>query len=205
MVAAIHFFATEADEQSLFEYLCRDSAIYLFPWAKMVIDAPTFLDPSTLPKLTDTVRYFGILNARLGQLRFVNHKPQKLSRGGAKSFVFNVMAWEAMKPQTGEGIIDWDATPALFWQRCTRNRQGSLGNGNLGSQAEAMQDVSQEYRRWVNRVMAWIRRNGVKVMDQGRLTPPARRFKIRSNGSLNARYALPDAMAFFRAGGAGRT
>ena len=205
MVAAVHFFATERDEGALFEYLRRDADVYLFPWQAMPIDEPTFVDPGTLPKLTRTATYFGILNVRLGPVRFLNEKPKRLSRGGAQSFVFNVMAWEAMQPPAGEGIVDWEATPALFWQRCTRDGESCLGNGNIGSQAEAMHGISEEYQRWVTRVMAWVRRTGEKVTDKGTLTPEARDLNIRTNCSLNARFALPDAMDFFRAGGAGKT
>jgi hypothetical protein len=203
MVAAVHFFATERDEDRLFEYLRRDADVYLFPWQAMPVDAPTFIDPATLPTLSPSVMYFGILNARLGPVRFLNKKPNRLGKGGAKSFVFNVMAWEAMRPPAGEGIVDWEA--ALFWQRCTRDSDSCLGNGNIGSQAEAMHGISEEYQRWASRVMSWVRRSGEKVIDRAELMPAARGFNIRTNGSLNARFALPDAMSFLRAGGAGKT
>jgi hypothetical protein len=63
-----------------------------------------------------------------------------------------------------------------------------------------MDAISADYRRWVNRVMSWVRRKGIKVWQDGKRTPEAANLDI-DVPHLGPAFALPGAMKFFQAGG----
>jgi hypothetical protein len=203
MVAAVHFFATENDEQLLLDYVFASSECRLFPWIKMNADSPVFLDRRALPPQSEAVQRFGILNPTLGEIHFVMHRPTEGRPDRFKSTVINQLNWEKWAPAPGEGIVDWDQTPALFWERCKYTAAGTLILGNIGTQATAMEDMSPEYRLWVNRVMAWVRRNGSKVAQAGKLTSAADGLDLKVT-IWSSLFALPDAMRHFESGSAGR-
>jgi hypothetical protein len=103
--------------------------------------------------------------------------------------------------RAGEGIVDWNTTPALFWSR-GKSTGTVLTPSDIGSQADSIASISDEYRRWVNRVMNWVRRTGIKVWG---LSP-----KDRASGfdvdlaTVSTCFALPGAVTYFESGGLGR-
>ncbi len=200
MVAAVHFFATPADEELLFNYVLTSEAVKLFPWASMEMASPAFLDPSELIAQTESPQSYGIVDHALGSIRFIGARPIKSEPGKAKAHVMNLLNWDGSSPEQGQGIMDSNHSAALFWERGRLTEGGGLGVGSIGSQADAMEDISADYRKWVNRVMNWVRRRGVKVLQDAQLTPAAEGFDL-SVGFMNAVYALPGAMEFFQSGG----
>ncbi len=74
--------------------------------------------------------------------------------------------------------------------------------GDIGSQADAMQAISTDYERWVNRVMGWIRRHGTRVW--GADTGQARPDLDIQLPFVNAVYALPGALSDLASGVPGR-
>ena len=42
MVAAVHFYATPADEKMLLDFVLCDDSIKLFPWVAMDVDDPKY-------------------------------------------------------------------------------------------------------------------------------------------------------------------
>ena len=200
MVAAVHFFATPADEELLFNYVLTSEAVKLFPWASMDMASPTFLDPGELIAQTESPQRYGIVDQALGSIHFIGVRPTRSEPGKAKAHVMNLLNWDGASPERGQGLIDSNHTPALFWKRGSLTEGGGLGVGDIGSQADAMDDISADYRKWVNRVMNWVRRRGVKVLQDAQLTPAAEGFDL-SVQFMNAVYALPGAMEFFQAGG----
>lgn len=203
MVAAVNFFATQTDERHLLEKILAPGDTRLFPWCPMDIDAPLFVNREDLHKQTASQQRYGIIDYRLGIISFIGERPTTCEPNRVKSYVFDQINWDSMAPGPGKGIVNWDRTPALFWDRGTVSQDGSLRVGNIGSQASSMDDISPEYRKWVNRVMGWVRRKSVKVAQEGELTPDASAFDIRVS-TLNVFYAMPAAMEFFRGGGKGR-
>lgn len=200
MVAAVHFFAMPEDETLLLDYILASNTVRLFPWEAMDINNPILLGPGELPPQSAAQQRYGIVDQTLGSICFIGERPARLTSDRASSFVFDQMNWDNSSPSAGQGIVDWNRTPALFWDRGTVTADGELGVGNIGSQADAMDDISADYRKWVNRVMNWVKRKGVKVAQNGTLTPEAQGLNVRI-GFLNAVFALPGAMAFFHSGG----
>lgn len=199
MVAGIHFYATPGDELQLLDFAMTSGKARLFPWGKMTVAKPTFFEVSELPPQSERTQHYGIVDQSYGPIRFIDERPTESEPGRARTFAFDLMNWDEETPVSGEGIVDWNRTPALFWDRGKLNRDGEMGVSDIGTQADSMNEVSAEYRKWVNRVMSWVRRKGVKVAHMGELTDDAVGLKFRIE-LLNSVYALPEAMAFFRAG-----
>jgi hypothetical protein len=165
----------------------------------MPVTEPEFIDPDCLPSQTDISQKYGILNAGLGEIEFISRRPTMADATSARSLVGNQINFDRMGPEEGEGIVDWESTPALFWRRSTRRSDGRLGTGDIGSQADAMHQIGEDYKKWVNRVTGWVRRNSTKVMQNRLLTSEASGLRIKVAFS-NAVYAMPDAMHQFRNG-----
>ncbi|WP_339747936.1 hypothetical protein [uncultured Rubinisphaera sp.] len=200
MVAAVHFFATPEDEGLLLDYALSADTVRIFPWITMDMTSPAHLNRSNMPLQTTTKQHYGIINYAIGTICFIGERPQTYEPNRVKAYVFNQINWDRSKPKSGEGIVDWNRTAALFWERAAISDEGAIGVGHIGSQADAMDDISSDYRKWVNRVMNWVRRKGVKVAKNGQLTPDAEGFNLKV-GFMNSVYALPNAMQFFRNGG----
>jgi len=196
MVASVHFFATADDEDLLLSHLEKDGELSFVPFGPVANSRPIVRDRRAIGGM----RKLGVLHARYGPPQLIRPRDAAFDVN-RKSGVFNRINWGAWKPGPEESIVDWNTTPALFWQR------GVLANGvltpsDIGSQADSMRAVSVEYERWVNRVMAWVRRRGVKGWDRGRVGPGLE-FDIELP-FLNAVYLLPGALRHFESGGAGR-
>ena len=200
MVAGIHFYATPDDERQLLDFAMSSGQARLFPWRKMTVAKPTFFDVAKLKAQSERTQCYGIVDQTYGPIRFIGERPTELEPNHARTYVFDLMNWDREAPTPGEGIVNWNRTPALFWERGELSSDGEMGVGEIGSQADNMAEVSIEYRKWVNRVMSWVRRKGVKVAHMGKLTDDAVGLKFRIE-LLNTVYALPEAMEFFRAGG----
>ena len=112
MVAGAHFFATEADEEALLDHLREPGIVRLFPWVAMTAGSPTFI---TRAQREGRLRV-GVLSPALGTIEIVMPRTPPLD-DHTKSAVFNRLNWGRMKPGAGEGIVDWNRTPALFWER----------------------------------------------------------------------------------------
>lgn len=193
MVSAVHFFALAADEQDLLDGLGEPRAVRLFRWGPTRDGDDLFLERG---EVVGHAR-LGILNVALGRIEVIRPGGAAFTKA-AKAATFNRLNWERMRPGEGEGLVDWNTTPALLWDR-GRCAGSTLTPSNLGSQADSMDAISEEYRKWANRSMSWVRRAGTRVWGDTR--------ESDHNVSLpfvNAVYALPAALVFFRRGGSGR-
>jgi len=196
MVSAAHFFATAEDEADLCGYIETTADVLCFPFGA------TKLDDSTCIALSGRgdLQRLGILNRGFGAVRFIRPASPGF-RANAKVGVMNHLNWQGAQPGTHEGIIDWNATPALYWSRGHVVEQ-AMTPSDIGSQADSMHAISDDYARWVNRVMNWIKRRGKKVSGRG---------QEATFGDYdidlpfqNAVYALPGALNFFKLGGRGQ-
>jgi hypothetical protein len=201
MAAGVEFFATPEDEQLFLDYILSSDTVRLFPWVAMDVEHPLIWDRQQLPAPATPRERYGIVDYALGAIHFVNQRPTDCGPGRATAFALNLLNWNRVSPSPGQGIVDWNRTAALFWQRGAFTAEGALDRSNIGSQADAMDDVSPDYRRWVNRVMSWVRRKGIKVWQDGKRTPEAADLDI-DIPHLSPVFALPGAMKFFQAGGA---
>ena len=199
MTAGISFFAAGADEDVLLDYLGEPDDVCLFPFHPMSIKSPRFVSRSEM----DMWQSFDILDPALGDVTVVRPPGDAFETSEAKTAAANKTAlimtinWHALEPGRGQGLVDWDKTPDVFWNRGSEDAV-TLAHGNIGSQATNMASVSDDYRKWVNRTMAWVRRTGEKVWDplKGHESP----YNIDLN-IVSVVYALPEAVARFKAGG----
>jgi hypothetical protein len=195
VVAAVHYFATPDDHSSLLDYLGEPSVVTLHPWP--VVEAPPLV----------LTRRDALATAQM----MVAHRelgPPSVIRPGHPAFsepsragLFNRINWDRLHPDDSQGLVDANASPVLFW-RPAKASDIELNVGDIGSQADAMQAISTNYERWVNRVMGWIRRKGTRVwgVNSGQVHPD---LDIQLP-FVNAVYALPGALSVLTRGLPGR-
>lgn len=155
VVAAVDFYATAADQECLLDYLGEPAEVTLRPWPVVSSHAAVLSRESALSS---------------GQVMLVSRAlgpPVAVRVGDAamaeptKAGVFNRLNWERLKPKPDEGLVDSNASPVLLWTPAIQGPDG-LGSGTIGSQADSVGAVSEDYERWVNRTMNWVRRKGTR-------------------------------------------
>jgi hypothetical protein len=191
VVAAVHFYATPTDQLRLLDYLGEPDEVTLQPWPLFQSPAVTLTRPDAL-----SCSQVMVVSRALGH-------PTAIRAGDAamadqsRSGVFNRINWERLKPRSGEGLVDSNASPVLLWTPAI-DTNGDLVSGSIGSQADSMSAVSRDYERWVNRVMDWVRRRGTKVWGlQARDTRPDLNVQ---RTDVTTVFALPDALSALEAG-----
>jgi hypothetical protein len=193
----VQFFATREDEERLLDYVGEPTAVKLFPWLPMRAEAPVFLNRHDRASTS----HVGVLDPRLGRIELAYPGDPAFTDGSSRARVFNTTNWNNWQPTAGAGIVDWNTTPALFWSRGEATAT-VLTPSDIGSQADSIARISDEYRRWVNRVMNWVRRTGTKVWGP---SPEDRvaGFDVDLH-TVSTCFALPGAVAYFESGGLGR-
>lgn len=191
MVAAVRFYATATDQIRLLDSLGEPSEVALRPW-------PVVASP---PIALTREQALGS-----GQVMVVSRAlgpPVVLQEGDAamadrsKAGVFNRLNWERLRPKPIEGLVDSNASPVLLWTPATDGPDG-LGSGAIGSQADSMGAVSEDYQRWVHRAMSWVRRRGTRVWG---LEPEHQRSDLDLRRTdVTTVYALPDALRSLESG-----
>jgi len=156
VVAAVHYYATAVDHAALLDYLGEPNKVILHPWP--VIDSPPRVLTRTEALAAEQVM---IVHHELGQPSLIGQGHPALTEP-TRAGVFNQLNWERLRPTGGQGLVDSNTSPVLFWNPAKTDDAG-LRAGNLGSQADAMLCISSDYERWVKRVMGWVRRRGTKV------------------------------------------
>jgi len=156
VVAAVHFYAMPSDQLSLLDYLGEPEEVTLRPWPLVQSPAVSLTRPEALSSAQVMV-----VNHRLGQPAVIREGDAAMTEP-SRAGVFNRMNWERLKPKPREGLVDSNASPVLLWTPATQG-PSALGAGSIGSQADAMRAISEDYERWVNQVMNWVRRKGTKV------------------------------------------
>jgi hypothetical protein len=195
VVAAVYYFASLNDQSDLLDYLGEPDQVVLHPWP--VVDS----QPVVLAR-GDALAAAQVMIARH------DFGPPTVIRPGdaamnepTKSGVFNQLNWGRLRPGARQGLGDSNASPVLFWTPGAATGS-EIGVSTIGSQADAMSAISNDYERWVNRVVGWIRRKGTTVwgMQRGDVRPD---LDIQLD-FINTVYALPGALAAFENGVRGR-
>jgi hypothetical protein len=195
MVAAVDFFATPDDEGALLDYLGEPDTASLHPWPICHPDLAA-LDRNTAASLSNVM----VANSALGTPRIIRADDPSMD-GASRAAAFNSMNWERLDPDPDERLVDSNASPVLLWQR-GRLADGVVHQSAIGSQADSISAISHEYERWVNRVLSWVRRRGVRVWGlDGRNLRPDLDLAIDHISSI---YALPGALATLVSGTPGR-
>ncbi len=196
MVAAVHYFATARDQESLLDYLGEPESVTLCPW------------PVLGPSRAALTRRQALASVHVAMMSAAFGPPSLIRPGDAamnessKAGVFNRLNWQQLSPGDEAGLIDSNISPVLFW-RLGHSDDSVLRVSEIGSQADSMSAVSPEYERWVNRIMGWVRRRGTRVWGR-------QRRNIRPDLDIaldvvSTIYALPGALAALEAGVPGRS
>ena len=190
----MHFYATVADQERLLDYLGEPDEVALRPW-------PLLASPSVVlsREAAYGTKQVMVVSGAVGQpvlLRVGDPAMAEPSRAG----VFNRLNWERLKPKRNEGLVDSNASPVLLWMPARDGADG-LRSGAMGSQADSMSAVSQDYEHWVKRVMNWVRRRGKPVWG---LTARDQRSDLDLRRTdVTTVYALPEAMTALESGAPG--
>lgn len=195
MVAAVHYFATPEDQATLLDYLGEPGKVTLHPWPLVRVPLDVLTRDEALVK-----GQVMVVRRDLGPLVVVRPGDSAMEEA-SKAGVINRMNWDRVRPSYGEGLVDSNVSPVLLWQP-GRVSEAVVGVSAIGSQADAMAGVSNEYERWVNRTIGWIRRTGTKVWGpaKGSVRPD---LDIQVS-FLNNIYALPGAFEALERGSIGR-
>ncbi len=177
MASGTSFFATAADEAMLLDYLGVPKEIQLFDWWGGPSAALTRPESMELQSI-------GILAPSMGDEHWLTPNDSGFKSDDLSGHMRQIN-W-ATNP--GQPLLDVDTTPALFWTRGAITPP-VLTPSRIGSQATALKHMGDEYRRWVNRVSAWIRRNGNAVWDCSDPRSPIARGDVHLN-TVNTVYAL---------------
>lgn len=194
VVAAVHYFGTEADQFALLDYLDEPDSASLHPWPVLTNPAVSLSRKQALVQGQVT-----IASTSLGPPVLVRPGGRAMEVRG-RSGLFNQMNWERMRPVPGERLIDSNASPILFWTPGA-STPNSIKESSIGSQADSMAAISKDYARWVSRTMNWVRRNGTKVW--GTETTKIRPDLDIQLSTISTVYALPAALAAMEAGACG--
>lgn len=190
----MHFYATATDQAHLLDHLGAPAEVTLYPWP-VVVSPPVALSRNDAMTCGQVM----VVSASLGG-PVVLRDGEAGTGGSSRAKVFNRLNWERLKPKPNEGLVDSNASPVLLWTPATEASEG-LGSGSIGSQADSMNAVSEDYERWANRVMAWVRRRGTVVWGW---KPEHQRSDLDLHrNDVTTLYALPEALALLEGGTSG--
>lgn len=196
MVAAVHYFATARDQESLLDYLGEPESVTLYLWPVVGPSRATLSRRQALASVHVTM-----VSAAFGPPSLIRPGDAAMNES-SRAGVFNRLNWQQLSPSDEAGLIDSNISPVLFW-RPGHSDDSDLRVSEIGSQADSMSAVSLEYERWVNRIMGWVRRRGTKVWGwQRRNVCPDLHIALDVVSTI---YALPDALVALEAGVPGRS
>src|SRR5690349_19308688 len=110
--------------------------VQLFPWVPMRAEAPVFLNRHERASTS----HLGVLDPELGRIELAYPGDRAFTDGSTRARAMNATNWNTWQPAAGAGIVDWNATPALFWSR-GRTTATVLTPSNIGSQADSMAGI----------------------------------------------------------------
>src|SRR5450759_1574016 len=110
MVAAVHYFATEDDQEALLDYLAEPTSVTLHPW-------PVVLSPLGVLLRSDALvtQQVMVVHNALGPPVVIRPGDRAMEEG-TKAGVFNRINWDRQRRASSEGLVDSNASPVLFWQ-----------------------------------------------------------------------------------------
>jgi hypothetical protein len=195
MVAAAFYFAAPEDHAGLLDYMGEPDKATLHPWP--VVRTP--LEILSRGKALASPQVM-VIDRDLGPPVSIRRGDGAMD-GPTRAGLFNRLNRDRLRPSLDEALVDPNASPVLFWEPAEISNE-VLGVSKLGSQADAMAAISEEYERWVNRTIGWIRRNGTKVWGlEGGAVRPDLDIQL---GFVNSVYALPRALRTLEHGAVGR-
>lgn len=179
----------------LLDYLGEPDNVTLHPWPLLAEPIHTLTREDAL-----TRRQVMIVHQNLG-----SPVPTRIGdaamQGASKASVFNRMNWKRLSPSPHDALVDSNASPVLLWTPAGQPTE-ALRPSSLGSQADSMAAVSNDFERWVNRSLSWVRRNGTRVWGPEKSTVrPDLDIKL---SFINPVFALPGALKAFEQGLPGR-
>lgn len=195
MVAAVRYFGAPEDHAALLDYLGEPAEASLHPWP--VVRSPL----EHLSRAEALAREHVIVTHAMFGPAVAIRPGDRAMREPTKAGFLNRLNWSRSRPLSGEGLLDSNVSPVLFW-RPGRGADDALHVSEIGSQADAMSVIGDDYEKWVKRVLGWVRRKGTKVWGEERgQTRPDLDIEL---SFVSAVYALPTALAALERGTPGR-
>jgi len=198
MVAGIYFYADGEDTAEMLSYLRFGSEVSLHPW-------PLVQEPAVHYRLEEAIAAESVMvqSSQFGAPTLLHDGDSApANTSPARAAVFNLLNRERLSPGPENGLlVDSNRSPVLLWKPGA-SAATEFRTSSIGSQADSMKAVSNDYERWGNRVMGWIRRRGIAVWGlNGSGVRPDLDIDV---GFLNSVYALPGALRKLEAGATGR-
>ncbi len=167
MVAAVHFLATDEDESALLDHLGEPHEVSLHTWPLVHVELPALPRTEILG-----VSRLMVVGRALGDPVLVAAPADDPDDLPASGILARFRRTPPAPPRRSVGLVDSNTSPVLLWQRGATG-PAEFTVSDIGSQADAMDRIHDDYRRWVNRTMSWVRRRGTKVwgLEQAEVRP----------------------------------
>ena len=197
MTANVDFFCTKSEEQIVIRYLLKDKNVVMYD---VFGDKLRQSDTTTLVSSSDWESELSLffLHAELGDWVLHATRPHVELNANHGQLVASLLArerWDQSSMSHGEGLIDFERSPALVYRRGQR-KSGRIRASRLTACPSRLSGVSVEYEKWVKRALGWVRRKGEIVHDyrtQSRVIP-------NPDHLLTTTYAWPEAKAVIDSG-----
>ena len=128
MVAAVHYFATELDQQALLDFIGEPASATLHPW-------PVVQEPVVVLGRAAALQAAQVMIVRddLGPVEVIRPGDDAMEER-SKAGVFNRLNWDLLRPTSREGLVDSNRSPVLLWTPGTAG-PSEVTVSTVGSQA----------------------------------------------------------------------
>ncbi|MBJ6118106.1 hypothetical protein JAO76_07890 [Pontibacter sp. BT310] len=198
-MAQIEFFATVADERELFTHLAKDKSLMICTVIGDRLTDWVSLDAVELPPYEEEL-ILNIWKSDIGEINFYSKIPS-LDESSHSKLVQSVLAivdWKRVKKEREVSkMLDLECSPLITYKRGNL-KEGYRIPSYIVSPQSSINVFGDEFRKWFNRTLSWVRRNGEMVFHW-KMSKDEIVFRNDLSYS-NTIYALPEALAQIKAG-----
>jgi len=194
-MAQIEWFCTPAEEKKIFEQLLTSGDVVPLNSVAARPDDPPIFDLSSVPPWLTNVQFLFWLRSA-GKLRWIQNQPRWRSGGTSAQFknsVRTVETWKQVKPRKGTALLDLEKSPVIVYGRF--DDDCGIAPCSLVTPMSSMKRISPAFERWVNQLIAGVRKGSTKIHDSKKRTK-----LIDTDGYPNTLYAFPEALKLLRKG-----
>jgi hypothetical protein len=190
MTAHVKFFCTSAEEQQVVRYLFKSDDIRVYELRERRLVPRQSYSVDDMPAWPEAFEIY-IWRPIFGSLVWFTSRPSASGETHDRlvTTVLAGEAWDAMGLGPSGRMLDNDLSPMLLYKRAGIC-EGRIGPCEVLAPPSSPERVGAEYKRWVTRTLAWIRRRGTIVHDWRK--PSTRLWNPDS--LLTTTYALPNAL-----------
>jgi hypothetical protein len=196
MTAQVQFLCSSTEERDILRYLFKSEGTHLYEVRERLWALRQSLSVDDVPAWPEPFEIY-IWQPVFGSLIWFTSRPS-VSGGTHGSLVMTLLAgdaWDALELGPAGKMLDNDLSPVLVYKR-GGIREGRVGPCSVLAPPSNLERVGPEYKRWVTRTLAWIRRRGTIVHDWR--NPSTSLWNPES--LLTTIYAFPDALREIESG-----